>query len=128
MIDKTIKAMKNKILAEMIDRPNELKTTAGGIILQEKDQSEEAVRPRWFKVYSVGEGIDWITKGTYVMVAHGRWSNGLKINEDLKLYLLDNLELLATTDTNPMENNNIQIHAKPMRKRPSDDTSREIRT
>jgi co-chaperonin GroES (HSP10) len=119
-----VKATKNKILAEMIDKPDQTITTQGGIILTEKDATENAVRPRWFKVYSVGSEIDFIKEGEYVMVAHGRWSNGLKINEDLKLYLIDNDECLAVNDTNPMEDNTIAILPKSVRKRPSDDTSR----
>ena len=119
-----VKATKNKILAEMIDKPDQTITTQGGIILTEKDATENAVRPRWFKVYSVGSEIDFIKEGEYVMVAHGRWSNGLKINEDLKLYRIDNEECLAVNDTNPMDNNNIQISSKPIPKRASDDTSR----
>ena len=119
-----IKATRDKILAEMIDKPGEEKVTDGGIILKEKDATEAAVRPRWFKVYSVGSGIDWIKEGEYVMVAHGRWSNGLKIDENLKLYLIDNEECLAVNDTNPMEDNNIEISSKAIRRRASDDTSR----
>jgi len=125
-MSRSIKATANKILAEMIDKPGEEKTTAGGLILKEKDATEAAVRPRWFKVYSVGSEIDWIKEGEYVMVAHGRWSNGLKIDEDLKLYLIDNDECLAVNDTNPMEDNTITIESKQIRKRPSDDTSRQV--
>ena len=119
-----INALKKKILAEMIDKPNEETVTDGGLILKEKDATEAAIRPRWFKVYSVGSEIDWIEEGAYVMVAHGRWSHGIKINEDLKLYLIDNEACLAVNDTNPMENNNIKIMSKPIPKRASDDTSR----
>ena len=121
-----INALKKKILAEMIDKPNEETVTDGGLILKEKDATEAAIRPRWFKVYSVGSEIDWIEEGAYVMVAHGRWSHGMKINEDLKLYLIDNEECLAVNDTNPMEDNTISISPKHVRKRPSDDTSRQI--
>ena len=37
-----VKAMRNKILAEMIDDPGQETTTAGGIILLEKDGTENA--------------------------------------------------------------------------------------
>ena len=120
-----IKAMRNKILAEMIDDPGEEITTAGGIILLSKDGTEEAVRPRWFKVYSLGEDIDWLTEGAYVLVDHGRWSNGIKVDEELKVYLLDNKDCLMVSEENPMLNNNIQIIGKPIRQRPAGDTSRQ---
>ena len=120
-----VKAMRNKILAEMIDDPGEEITTAGGIILLSKDGTEEAVRPRWFKVYSLGEDIDWLTEGAYVLVDHGRWSNGIKVDEELKVYLLDNKDCLMISEENPMLNNNIQIIGKPVRQRPAGDTSRQ---
>jgi|TARA_B100001105_G_scaffold253441_1_gene247009 co-chaperonin GroES (HSP10) len=125
---KTVRALKEKILAEMIDKPGVEKTTAGGIIIKDNDMTESSVRPRWFKVYSVGNGIDWITKGKYVLVDHGRWSNGMKVSDDLKLYLLDNKDCLAASDDNPMDDNSsIKISAKAIPKRPSGDTSRQIR-
>ena len=124
---KTVRALKEKILAEMIDKPGIEKTTAGGIIIKDKDMTESSVRPRWFKVYSVGDGIDWITEGKYVLVDHGRWSNGMKVSDDLKLYLLDNKDCLAASDDNPMDNQSITISAKAIPKRPSDDTTRQIR-
>lgn len=119
-----VKAMRNKILAEMIDDPGEETTTAGGIILIEKDGTENAVRPRWFQVYSVGDDIDWLTEGAYVLVDHGRWSNGMKIDNELKVYLLDNKDCLMVSENNPMLDDNIQIRGKVIPKRPSDDISR----
>lgn len=119
-----VKAMRNKILAEMIDNPGDEVTTAGGIILMSKDGTEEAVRPRWFKVYSLGEGIDWLTEGAYVLVDHGRWSNGIKVDEELKIYLLDNKDCLMVSEENPMDDPNIMIGSKSIPQRPSDDMSR----
>jgi hypothetical protein len=123
-----VKAMRNKILAEMIDDPGEETTTAGGIILLEKDGTENAVRPRWFQVYSVGDDIDWLTEGAYVLVDHGRWSNGMKIDNELKVYLLDNKDCLMVSENNPMLDDNIQIRGKVIPKRPSDDASRHAIT
>ncbi len=100
---KTVRALKEKILAEMIDRPGELKRTKGGIIIADKDADPSGIKPRWFKVYDVGEGIDWLTKDQYVYVDHGRWSNGMQVDEDLRLYLLDNKDCLVVTDDNPMK-------------------------
>ena len=123
---KVVKAMRNKILAEMIDNPGEEITTPGGRILMSKDGTESAVRPRWFKVYSVGEDIDWIAKGKYVLVDHGRWSNGMQVDTDLKLYLLDNKDCLMESDEDPLEDDNIQILGKAIPKRPSGDITRGL--
>jgi co-chaperonin GroES (HSP10) len=121
---KVIKAMRNKILAEMIDKPDQENKTAGGIIITEKDATESAVRPRWFKVYSVGDDIDWLEENAYVLVAHGRWSTGMKVSNDLKLYLLDNKDCLMVSEKNPMLDDNVRIHSKAIPKRPSNDMTR----
>ena len=123
-----LKAMRDKILAEMIDEPGEEKTTEGGIIITEKDGTEGAVRPRWFKVYSKGDDIDWLSEGSYVLVDHGRWSNGMTIDTDLKVYLLDNKDCLMVSDTDPMLDDSIQIFGKSIPRRPSDDASRHAIT
>lgn len=123
---KTVKATRDKILAEMIDQPG-IKTLASGLItLSDKDNAESGIRPRWFKVYSVGPGVDWIDEGAFVLVGHGRWSNAMKIDESLKLHLLDNKDLLLVSDVDPIEEGKIEIMPKAIPKRASNDTSRGL--
>lgn len=97
-----VKALPNKILAKMIDTPGLYRKSQSGLLIADKDGDGSGIRPRWFEVYSVGEGIDWCNEGQYLYVAHGRWSNGVKINDDLKLYLLDNDECLGVSDEYPL--------------------------
>ena len=75
-----MKMLQGNVLVTEVEKE---KTTAGGIILISKDGTESAVRPRWFQVYSVGDDIDWLTEGAYVLVDHGRWSNGMKVDNGL---------------------------------------------
>jgi co-chaperonin GroES (HSP10) len=99
-----VKAFGERILAEMIDRPELFKKTASGLFISDKDGTADAIRPRWFRIYSVGQDIDWVNPGQYVYVEHGRWSNGVKIDNDLKIYLLDNKDILLVSDENPLTN------------------------
>ena len=46
-----IKAMPNKILAYMIEKPGDYKKSQGGIFMQDKDADVTGIRPRWFKVF-----------------------------------------------------------------------------
>lgn len=98
-----VKALANKVLAEMIEKPDGLRKTKGGIILKDADNDTSGIRPRWFRVHSVGEGIDWIKENQYVFVDHGRWSRGVKVTEELRLHLLDNKDCLMVSDENPLE-------------------------
>lgn len=99
-----IKPIRDKVLARMIDGFGE-KKTAGGVIIQERDGTADAIRPRWFEVKHVGPEQKDVAPGDYVLVAHGRWSRGVKIDpaDDYKLYFLDNDEMLIVSDEMPSE-------------------------
>lgn len=100
-----VKALPNKVLAEMVDKPDLIRKSAGGVYMPDKDNDVSGIRPRWFRVHSVGEGIDWIKEDQYVFVDHGRWSQGLEVTRDLRLHLLDNNDCLLVSDENPLEEN-----------------------
>jgi len=97
-----ITALRGKILAELVEPPNGHRTLASGLILKDEDKAHTGIRPRWFKIYSVGTDIDWVKPGQFVFVAHGRWSNGVKLDDNTKIYQLDNEECLMISDTNPV--------------------------
>lgn len=57
--------------------------TSNGLIIPDDNGKENGIRPRWGTVYAVGNDIDYVQAGDKVLVAHGRWSRGVKIkNED----------------------------------------------
>ena len=96
-----ITAVGDKILATMIDG-YDFKTTKGGVILQEKDATSEAIRPRWFEVTHVGPDQADVKAGDYVLVYHGRWTRGITLEgHDDKIYMLDPEYLMAVSDKMP---------------------------
>ena len=98
----TIRPLKERILAELLGL--EQRVTASGIIIQSENGKDRGVRPRWAKVHFVGEGIDWVKPGQYLLVAHGRWSRQFEAEhngEKLKLVHLDNKECLLVSDELP---------------------------
>ena len=57
-------------------------TTAGGIILPSDDGKSEGIKPRWAKVIVKGhENNDEYDVNDLVIVTHGRWSRGFKVQE-----------------------------------------------
>lgn len=102
---KKIKAFGDRILATMAETPSGYKKSKSGLLIADKDMDASGIKNRWFEVYAVGEEIDWCKPGQYLLVAHGRWSNGIKAFEgsDNKLYLLDNKECLMVSDDRPDE-------------------------
>ena len=57
-------------------------TTAGGIILPSDDGKSEGIKPRWAKVIVKGhENKEEYQVDNWVLVTHGRWSRGFKVQE-----------------------------------------------
>jgi len=92
----------DKVIGKSVDDYG-LKTTAGGLIINEKDGAAESIRPRWFEVTHVGPKNQVVEVGDFVLVAHGRWSRGFTINvdDDTKYFHLDSDEILIKTNTKP---------------------------
>lgn len=100
-----IKPLRKRILAEL--QGLEERVTSGGIILRSEDGKDHGIRPRWAIIHYVGEGIDWVKPGDYVLVAHGRWTRALEVENDsgqkIKVVRLDNDEILAVHTGTPNE-------------------------
>ena len=81
-----IQALPNKVLVHNMERGE--RKTSSGIIIRNDENSSEGVRNRWCQVFSVGEGVDDIKEGEWILVEHGRWSRGIKV-DNKTLYLVD---------------------------------------
>jgi co-chaperonin GroES (HSP10) len=79
-----IKAMPGKVLVTDLERGSRL---INGIIIPDDNGKSEGIRPRWGRVYSIGEGIDEISVGQWILVENGRWTRMLKIREDDGTYI-----------------------------------------
>ena len=54
--------------------------TEGGIIIMSDDGKSTGIHPRWGKVLAIGKDQKDVKIGQYVLVSHGRWSRGFKLN------------------------------------------------
>jgi len=59
----------------------EHRVTTAGIILPSDDGKSSGIRPRWCRVYAVGPDQTDVAVGQYILVAHGRWTRGIKIED-----------------------------------------------
>jgi co-chaperonin GroES (HSP10) len=55
--------------------------TSGGILLPNDDMKSSGIRPRWAKIYAVGPNQKDVKVGQYILIAHGRWTRGFKIED-----------------------------------------------
>lgn len=81
-----LKALRTKVLVTEMEKGE--RKLSSGIIIPNDDGKEYGVRPRWVKVYSVGEDVVGLKEGQWLLVEHGRWSRGIELREgDEKLVL-----------------------------------------
>jgi co-chaperonin GroES (HSP10) len=57
-------------------------TTASGIVIKSDDGKSEGIKPRWAKVYAIGTAQTSVKIGDWILVEHGRWTRGIKIEPD----------------------------------------------
>lgn len=74
-----IKAMKGKVLVTDLERGSRI---INGIIVPGMEGKSESIRPRWGKVYSVGDDIIDIEVGQWILIDTNRWTRMLKVKED----------------------------------------------
>ncbi len=50
-----------------------------GIIIPDDNGKSEGIRPRWARVYSVGENVEDVKVGQWILIEHGRWTRMFNI-------------------------------------------------
>jgi hypothetical protein len=73
----------------------------GGIIILNDDMKSSGIRPRWAKVYAVGPDQKDVQVGQYILISHGRWTRGIKIEDDegvRTIRKVDNNDILMVSD------------------------------
>lgn len=75
-----IKALHDHII--VYDMSFDRRITQTGLILPGDNGTGEGIRPRWGRVYAVGRDQRDVQVGQWILVAHGRWTRGLKIEDE----------------------------------------------
>jgi co-chaperonin GroES (HSP10) len=73
----------------------------GGIVLMNDDMKSAGIRPRWAKVYAVGPEQKDVKVGQFILIAHGRWTRGVKIEDtegEKVIRKVDNNDILMVSD------------------------------
>ena len=100
----SIRALKDHVLVANMNFGE--RTTSSGIHLLGDDMRTAGVRPRWAKVYATGPEQKDIQVGQWVLVAHGRWTRGVDIedtNGELTIRRIDPNDILLVSDTTPSD-------------------------
>jgi len=74
-----LKALNDNVL--VADMEFDTRITQGGIIIPNDNGTSLGIRPRWGRVYAVGPKQTDVVVGQWIMVAHGRWTRGIDIDD-----------------------------------------------
>ena len=75
-----IKALHDHVL--VYDMAFDMRQLNSGLILLNDNSKGYGIRPRWGRVYAVGPEQQDVKVDQWVMVAHGRWTRGIKIQDE----------------------------------------------
>ena len=74
-----LKVMKGKVLVTDLERGSRM---VKGIIIPTDDGKSEGIRPRWAKVYGVGEDVTEVSPGQWILIEANRWTRMIQFKED----------------------------------------------
>jgi co-chaperonin GroES (HSP10) len=93
--------------------------TTGGIVLLNDNGKGSGIRPRWAQVYAVGPEQKDVAVGQWICVAHGRWTRGIDIEDELgkqTLRRVDPNDILLVSNEQPQDetfSDAVHIDKKP---------------
>jgi hypothetical protein len=74
-----IRALHSDVIVS--DMEFDTRITQAGLILPNDNGTTLGIRPRWGRVYAVGKDQQDVQVGQWILVAHGRWTRGLDIDD-----------------------------------------------
>lgn len=96
---KNLRALHDTVIVS--DMAFDERISAGGIIIPNDDMKNSGIRPRWGRVYAIGPDQKEVRVGQYILISHGRWTRGIKIEDssgELTIRKVDNNDILMVSD------------------------------
>lgn len=100
----SIEALKNHVLVSDMNFSG--RTLSSGIHLISDDLRSAGIRPRWAQVYAIGPDQRDVKVGQWILVTHGRWTRGVKIedgNGEIVIRRVDTKDILLVADAKPYD-------------------------
>lgn len=106
-----IKPLKNKILGRVAF--GEHKTSSGIVISINDNAKSSGIRPRWTKIWQVGEEVTDVKPGDWVLVEHGRWSFKVSVKDStgtaVEFMQIDPNAIMVIADSKPADVDDIEF-------------------
>jgi co-chaperonin GroES (HSP10) len=103
-----VRALNDSVL--VCDMEFDTRITQSGLILPNDNGTTLGIRPRWGRVYAVGQDQQDVEVGQWICVAHGRWTRGVDIDDGsgptkrtIRKIDPDDILLIADGDERPQD-------------------------
>jgi len=84
-----------------------IEKTAGGIIVPGDNGKTTGIHPRWGQVWAVGPEQEDVTVGAWILMAHGRWTRAIKVEEEdgtvREVHMVDANAIMLSADEKPSD-------------------------
>jgi co-chaperonin GroES (HSP10) len=114
---KSVQPLQDSILVH--DMIFDERISSGGIVLLSDNGKSTGIRPRWGQVYAVGPKQTDVKVGEWLLIAHGRWTRGMDIEDETgkkTIRKVDPKEILLRSNSRPVDvtfSSAIHVEAKP---------------
>lgn len=101
---KGIRALKDHVIVTEMEFSS--RTLSSGIMLLNDNGTTAGIRARWGQVYAVGPKQKDVRVGQWICVAHGRWTRGLEVEDDVgqrTIRRIDPKDILLVSDEEPLD-------------------------
>ena len=102
-----IRAIQDHVI--VADMNFEERKTKGGVVLLGDDKTSDGIRPRWARVVAIGTKQKDVKVGQYVLIAHGRWTRGIQL-EDEVIRRVDTDDILLVSDVPHIDESSAGSH------------------
>jgi co-chaperonin GroES (HSP10) len=93
---------------------------SSGIVLLNDDGKSHGIRPRWGRVYAIGPDQRDVQVGQWVLIAHGRWTRGIEVEDNsgnITLRKIDTKDILLVSNQMPQDDTMSTAISVPERSR-----------
>ena len=98
-----IKPIRNRVIVKNMHFGEQ--RSASGLIITDDNGSGRGIYPRWGQVHSKGpENKDDYDVGDWILVEHGRWTRGIKIDQgdgEIELRMVEAESVMLCSKTKP---------------------------
>lgn len=99
----TINPLRDKIFVVEMDFG--MQKTGAGVIVPSDDGKTSGIHPRWAQVWAIGPKQKDVVVGDWVLVEHGRWTRGIKVEQEdgstITVRMVENDSILLISDERP---------------------------